>query len=1135
MNTRYLTIVLLLLIPAVACAPGCPSEAAEPARVTLDLRAALLPSALTRIQDASGLRLAFASDLVKDAEPVTISAKDEPADSILHRILRPRGMEFICTAESMAAIVRADSDMAMAKAAGRALRTFARLAKKLEGAVQEGDEVRVPGWEDGDDRALMEGIVDVSGAASFFSQRRWETDKQRDLSRLLNSFDSDVRVGTCCAAAATWPPESRSPHELAQLEAAVLQAMREPDPAIRATGIYVARSLLAIDGGRWLAVARVALAAGAKDPAPEPRCAATFMTSFSKRLDPQEAFLAVLRRDANPAVRCAARLHWLRQRQFRARAETANKGQLRKAIAGETHPIINSIVVLLGLSLWERNPDALAELYSAPEVQGNPWLKISADVASAIWERYRAPDDARRRAMAAETPEAREAATNDGAEAATRGDQKVTGMIVHLLASGKRSHQLVACFGGLRSMPSIQMQPKLDLSKAAAMAESPDLLARMIGIIACGIVGNDASNARMLAALQSDDGLDRVAGLIGCALGRRNSTDAMPAPESASKLKNELLAAMKSPSFPERILAASCLRQHVSLEELTGMLQDEVRRNPNGEHAKLLLRIFHRHPALRPTDESAPPVMALLDAVLESRSAELQMLFAVMLSRSQASNKAVLLAFICDCEPKALASLTTITPPVLREEWAVRALLERLKALSAQNEPAAGLAMAKTVAGLWSMGASPPIDRSFMPPNDFEKWKEFMTTLLELAGRALESCVLQDPTPEQLAAGCDLVLAMFGKSMPPMPAPAWMDLPVSVRAAAVRIVGSTDPALDATVAAVLGACYSCGAGADVECAALLDAARRRIMAAARPSDQAAVLCGMTMARDPKIGDPAAAELRKRLMAGAVPDRIAATRALCNPRQPMPDDFARFALNSLTDQAEDVDFRQAVLQMLMNHTEVWDGMIDALETVSKTDSAEVWAPSLSLFGHKIMWELARLKYNNKPVPEWAAKAAELGASIMNDPTRRMREREEGMSLYTQAAGPAAASVLGGIALDPKNDPQLRTHAMRYVLRSRPESDVAAKLAEQYAALPKEMRASIWPTVSFAPKAPGAEALLIRFLKDKEMGEHRATALASLQFPATPALIAALKELERDPQMAPHVQQAIRRLRPEEKKE
>ncbi|HUW34572.1 MAG TPA: STN domain-containing protein [Planctomycetota bacterium] len=1094
--------VARLLLPLLATLLLTTHVAAGERMVSLDLRGTPLPAALTRLQDPSGLHLAFSNDLVRDAKPVTLSAKDESVDAVLLRILRPRGLEVIYTGETMAAIVRADSDIGIAKAAGRALRTLARLEKKLEEAVQVGDEVRVPGWTDGDDRALMESIVDISGAASFFSQRRRERGKQPDLLRLLNSFDNDVRVGTCCAAAATWPPESRSPDELAELEAAVLRAIREPDPTIRATGIYVARSLLVIDGDRWLAVARVGLTAGANDPAPEPRFAATFMTDSSRRLDPQETLLALLRRDANPAVRCAARLHWLHQRQSGAWTGAASKDELRTAVVEETHPITNSLVVLLGLSLWERNPDGLAELYSAPEVQGNAWLKLSADVASAIWERYRA-----------------------------RGDQKVIiGMIMPLLASGKRSHQLVACFGGLRSMPDL-MQPKLDLTKVAALAESPDLLTRIIGIVACGTMGNDAGNARMLTALQSDDGLDRVPGLLGCA----NSMGIMAAPESASKLKNELFAAMKSPSFPERILAATCLRQYVSLEELTRMLQDEVRRDPGGGHAKLLLRIIHKHPALQPTDESAPPVMALLDAVLESRSEELQMLFAVELSRSRPSNKAALLAFICDCEPGALAGLTTITPPVLREEWAVRALLERLKALSAQDEPAAGLTIAKTVAGLWSMGHSPPIDRSFIPPNDAAKVKEFMTTLLELAGRVLESCVLQDSTPEQFAAGCDLVLAIFGKNMVPMAAPTWMDLPVSVRAAAVRIVGSTDPALGATVAAVLGACYSCGAGADVECAAVLDAALRRIMAANRPSDQAVVLCGMTTARDSKVGDPASAEIRKRLMAGAVPDRIAATRALCNPRQPMPDDFARFALNSLTDQAEDVDFRQAVLEMLMNHTGVWNELTDTLETLSKTDSAEIWAPFLSLLGHKIAWESAHLKYKNQPVPAWAAKAAELGALIMNDSTRPTSEREQGMSLYIQIAGPAAASALGRIALDPKDDPKLRTYAMRSVPYSCPESDIFAKLAEQYAALPKEMRASIWQTISHAPNAPGAEALLIRFLKDREMGEHRTTALASLQFPATPALIAALKELERDPQIAHEAQEAIHRLRPEEKKE
>ena len=86
-RVTHIIFALAAMCPAIAST----SHATEPSRVTLDLRAAPLPAALREIQESSGLHLAFSDDLVKDAEPVTLSVKDEPVDDVLRKILRPRG------------------------------------------------------------------------------------------------------------------------------------------------------------------------------------------------------------------------------------------------------------------------------------------------------------------------------------------------------------------------------------------------------------------------------------------------------------------------------------------------------------------------------------------------------------------------------------------------------------------------------------------------------------------------------------------------------------------------------------------------------------------------------------------------------------------------------------------------------------------------------------------------------------------------------------------------------------------------------------------------------------------------------------------------------------------------------------
>jgi len=332
---------------------------AQPERTaTLDLRAVPLSSALTRLQDASGLHLAFAADLVRDAEPVTLSAKDEPVDSVLLRILRPRGLECIYTGETMAAIVRADSDVGMAKMAGRAVRIIAGLEGKLEKAVQVGDEVRVPEWEDGDDRALAEGILDVCASLYFFGNDRAKGDAPVDLARLLTAYDGDVRAGAFAPAGTGILPGSSHPRLTAPggpaaLEPAIRRLLGDPDPVVRGSGIMVVSGLNVASPGDWEPLLREAVAAGAKDPAPGVRFAAALAANVAARPGKTGGFddlLIALRPDSCAAVRGAAWARWPSHPWQQADAEKAAQ-EFIKAFDAEKNPILRSVGALVANGL----------------------------------------------------------------------------------------------------------------------------------------------------------------------------------------------------------------------------------------------------------------------------------------------------------------------------------------------------------------------------------------------------------------------------------------------------------------------------------------------------------------------------------------------------------------------------------------------------------------------------------------------------------------------------------------------------------------------------------------------------------------------------------------------------------------
>ncbi|HUW35561.1 MAG TPA: hypothetical protein VM223_28455, partial [Planctomycetota bacterium] len=502
---------------------------AQTNRITIDLNAVPLRTALTRLQDASGLHLAFSDDVVRDAEPVTLSAKDEPIDAVLLRILRPRGLECIYTGETMAAIVRAGSDMGMAKTAGRAIRVLARLARKIESAKQVGDEIVMPEWKDEDDRALAEAYVELDCVQDYFARRLQNdsiSDKDIDeAQRSLECHDPEVRIGLT-ATYSYFRMDEQPPWDPERVAASVAKMAADPDPLVRAAAVIVKAgwstyrpwcpdsSQAAAEGDadalvlgkpemNYYADARGKeddLRAWATDSAPEVRFAAAICFSGYRYYRFTDAILDILRRDACAAVRAAA---WprpwpvsplrpdldpkLREQQFAALGHGLR----------DPNPIVRAIVVERMATMLQEDSDKVLAIYGRdqPASHFDELLKADREKMQAVLRAEDADHDPWV-ALAAEAFLARRAAVwhtrltwksrvtdrNWVTPEVVNERNAAAGLIaIRLLGSGKRSHQLLGCAALMEWLSVLATaRPKNDsavtLNPVAAQADSPHLL-----------------------------------------------------------------------------------------------------------------------------------------------------------------------------------------------------------------------------------------------------------------------------------------------------------------------------------------------------------------------------------------------------------------------------------------------------------------------------------------------------------------------------------------------------------------------------------------------------------------------------------------------------------------------------------
>ena len=380
--------ILVLLAFLLATATVHAAQEAHP--ITIDLEDASLVDALDQVQKASGIRLAYSQELVADAKRVTLKADNEPVDEVLRRILRPRGLEIIYTGKNVAAIVRADSDVGMAKAAGRALRTFVRLVKKLEGAEQHGDEVKVPGWTDADDRALAEAYVDLMGAGSCFAMTGEYSGGEASLwidkaERAMKTYDQDVRVGVALklgigALALDGQTVPRADAE--RFLKAATGMMKDADPIMRTCGLLLTAltSLVLVDGD-WQPLVMKAVADGKKDPALEVRLATVFVC-VGGEIGP--SILEELRSDDSAIVRFASRASWLGNNK-----RHADPVLMREIVAGlleDKNPIVRPVGLFSLYDMHGRDVTKVHEALKMVDLGKDPWLKLSVDTLLPLME-----------------------------------------------------------------------------------------------------------------------------------------------------------------------------------------------------------------------------------------------------------------------------------------------------------------------------------------------------------------------------------------------------------------------------------------------------------------------------------------------------------------------------------------------------------------------------------------------------------------------------------------------------------------------------------------------------------------------------------------------------------------------------
>jgi len=1176
-----------ILLAAAICLLACSIlPAAEPPprsnKLSVNLEATPLDYFLSIVQKSCNLRMAYEHDLVANARPVTLHVEDAELDAVLHAALAPSGLEFICTGETMAAIVRADSDMAMAKAAGRAIRTLARLARKIESARQVGDEIVMPEWKDEDDRALAEAYVELDCVQDYFARRLQNdsiSDKDIDeVQRSLECHDREVRIGLT-ATYSYFRMDEQPPWDPERVAASVAKMAADPDPLVRAAAVIVKAGWstyrpwcpdsapAAADGDadalvpggpemHGYAFGRAKedeLRAWAADAAPEVRFAAAICFSGHYYYRFKDASLDMLRRDGCAAVRAAA---WprpcpvspdpdpkLREKQFAA---------LGRGLR-DPNPIVRTIVVERMATMVQEDSDKVLAIYGrdqpaphfdellkadrekmqavlrAEGADTDPWVALAAEAFLArcalVWHtrlmwKSRVTD---RNWLTPEVVDERNVAA---------------GLIaIRLLGSGKRSHELLGCSALMEWLPVLATArpPKdsaITLNPVAAQADSPHLLTRLVAIAACGalVPANADAEPRLLKALASDDRLERLAGLWGCCV--------METGGGSPVLQQAVRRLLCSRDAVECSFAARAAARVLPLQRAIEVLQDQCRSLPESHATAALIEWMARTRPSAPFDpgDQVQNQMMLLDAVLESRNAALQSRFVRCVGSRDSfkNNDPLTLACITETEPEALYVYLRHARPT--KLFTVDPVLQRVAGLvrTADGKPnirAVGTIVWWAVGNKEIMAAYSDRIYAMIPP--------------------LETCFRPGASDDEIGKAGATVSHIITNVLPvprfnPGAPGKWSDVPPAVIAACRAYFGHANhPVYHQWVALTLADCYERITNEpdnqiDTGLFDAMQAARAAIMEKGSLRDQAIVLNAVALCADDSLAGPAIDELQKRFVAGTLPMQPpnAAGSAdyfcsvldewLARSKKPLSAEVVKCLIDRINAPAENT--YQAVLRRVINTVASQPGTVEPLiaalqQLAEKEPESLEWAPgAIDLFRR----ELQETREGGKPDPPWLPAAIELAPKIAAHMHPGMGR--DAFAFLREAVGPAADAKIEAMVQDEKLAANLRAAAAAEVLRTNPDTKLLVTFAEEYDRLPANARTSLARAALSSKKMPeGAIDFLKRYYVDRQVDAYRrAWAMNHEHAPLLPELRPIFEELANDPDLGQAARQSIQRL-------
>ena len=1087
--TLFATVhVVLILLDTSAVAADAPA----PPTVTVAFTNAPLAEALKQVGEASELQITFTTEFVEGAEAVTLTAKDEPIDAVLGKMLRPRGLEFIRVDDASVAVIRFGTDLTMAKLLGRSVRTLAHYAMTLDEARQTENGDVVIGWSDDDVRAAADALVDFLGAVDYFESHYMRSvprsaidvviPSREAVLRAASLADADVRAGI----GAAFGIRSRSPFRPERLsDARVREAARlllaDDDPIVRACWLSSVLSYCALLGPDRSEVIETACATGAKDSAPEVRLAATLAPSFTLRENKCDV-LAPLLKDRVAAVRLAAWLAWIRGHEHR---QWPGEGLPFVDAFNDLNPIVRSIAYVAACLAWRR----------ADEYVDGKWVKTIPVLDEAMGHVNLDADPVLRQTVELFRPLCYDR------------DDVPTETLAALAESQSLWHHALAAEVWAIGVCGLNRRALSEkgVDMLAPLSQSKEPHARLFGLAAAAPAGNYVAQQESAAFLKSAGRLERLAVLHGAG---RSRTRYGALPAILNSYRDALVDRLRAPDYAEATLACKAISQSFSFDDQLALLQKEIEHDPSSLASRLLLSNIVIYIGSEYQDEK-------LVSDRQTKVAE---------------------AVLAAADPSLDATL------FLRRQWQgwtnIRTQGRRSPMPAALAVLAKGPSFVRGRPGERMRSFSASLVRMFKSEEPADRRTAFEAAveliydegyLLDLDARAAAFALVRDGAMAAFAEdekpGEGLSIWGF-ELLHGLPTPpyyrrreiTWNEVKTYLRDPVIAALGkAADADCRPYVAVLLGDLYpylgSDDIQQDAELRDTIDVARVVLMETCAAEHKAALLAGASLSSDETVASEALGELEALIRGRTLPPE-ARDKTILAMRDAVPrssPEFRRYLLGLIGSGEGPSSFRKELVEIIGKCPDTFDRLV---ETVAAATNR--YGPD-----HRVLEGFGALFRERVPTSTGAeqdagvARIAKLGRAIAVNREYDSIARGAGVTLCLRTRLPLSQEVVLAALRDETIDLAVRIDIAKQTVRSSIPFRFSDWLLAGFDDLPHEIQKELIDLAySYGTEQQKQDACL-RALKDDSLLRSVSYRMRKLEPPYGDELTAALRERSDDP--------------------